>query len=230
MLRTLIQNRDREIMNSLENNEKEMKDTLFRQKENNDNYRRQIDDLSSQLKNVKSNYKDYYEKASIDLHSAQRDYHLANEENKMLNQRVNDILQELEFIRSDYENKVRAASNYQREYEDIEGKYRDICRKDIELKNNLNEKNKQIENLNDYIKTLKKEGFSGTTKVDSSYKDLLKKYNEVLKKKKYYKEQCKIANKNIEKIIEKLKPEEKNNLSINQVYNPMLSQSEGSGA
>jgi chromosome segregation ATPase len=230
MLRSLIETRDREILNSLNLSNKEINDGLEREKEYMNKYKREIDDLTSQLKNTKINYKNYYEKASIDLHSAQRDYHIANEEKKLLNKRVNDILEELEYIKNDYENKVRAVTNYQREYENIENKYREICRNDIELKNSLNAKNKEIENLNDYIKTLKKEGFSGTTKVDSSYKDLMKKYNDILKKKKYYKEQCKIANKNIEKIIEKLKPEEKNSLSINQVYNPMLSQSEGSGA
>ena len=228
MLRTLIETRDREILNSLNLSNKEINDGLEREKNYMNKYKREIDDLSSELKNTKINYKNYYEKASNDLHSAQRDYHIVNEENKLLNKRVNDILEELEFIKKDYENKVRAATNYQREYENIENKYREICRNDIELKNSLNAKNKEIENLNDYIKTLQKTGFSNLNN-DSNYKNLLKKYNEISKKKKYYKEQCKIANKNIEKIIEKLKPEQKNNL-INQGYNPMLSQSEGSGA
>ena len=228
MLRSLIERRDREILDSLNLSNKEINDGLEREREYMNKYKREIDDLTSQLKNTKINYKNYYEKASNDLHSAQRDYHIVNEENKLLNKRVNDILEELEFIKKDYENKVRAATNYQREYENIENKYREICRNDIELKNSLNAKNKEIENLNDYIKTLEKNGFSNLNN-DSDYKNLLKKYNEISKKKKYYKEQCKIANSNIEKIIEKLKPEQKNNL-INQGYNPMLSQSEGSGA
>ena len=228
MLRTLIETRDREILNSLNLSNKEINDGLEREKNYMNKYKREIDDLSSELKNTKINYKNYYEKASIDLHSAQRDYHIVNEEKKLLNKRINDVLEELEFIKKDYENKVRAVTNYQREYENMEIKYREICRNDIELKNSLNEKNKQIENLNDYIKTLEKNGFSNLNN-DSNYNNLLKKYNEVSKKKKYYKEQCKIANSNIEKIIEKLKPEQKNNL-ITQGYNPMLSQSEGSGA
>ena len=228
MLRTLIETRDREILNSLNLSNKEINDGLEREKNYMNKYKREIDDLSSELKNTKINYKNYYEKASIDLHSAQRDYHIVNEEKKLLNKRINDILEELEFIKKDYENKVRAVTNYQREYENMEIKYREICRNDIELKNSLNEKNKQIENLNDYIKTLEKNGFSNLNN-DSDYKNLLKKYNEISKKKKYYKEQCKIANSNIEKIIEKLKPEQKNNI-ITQGYNPMLSQSEGSGA
>ena len=228
MLRSLIETRDREILNSLNLSNKEINDGLEREKEYMNKYKREIDDLTSELKNTKINYKNYYEKASIDLHSAQRDYHIANEEKKLLNKRVNDILEELEYIKNDYENKVRAVTNYQREYENIENKYREICRHDIELKNSLTEKNKEIQNLNDYIKTLEKTGFSNINN-ESNYKNLLKKYNEVSKKKKYYKEQCKIANSNIEKIIEKLKPEQKNNL-ITQGYNPMLSQSEGSGA
>jgi len=50
----------------------------------------------------------------------------------------------------------------------------------------------------------------------------------VIKKKKYYKEQCKIANTNIENIIKKLQPQQKEDL-VNQNYNPMVSQSEESG-
>ena len=37
-----------------------------------------------------------------------------------------------------YENKVRGVSNYQREYENIESKYRDSTRKDILLKEKIN--------------------------------------------------------------------------------------------
>jgi chromosome segregation ATPase len=69
----------------------------------------------------------------------------------MLNKRINELLHELETLRSDYENKVRAVTNYQKEYENIESKYRDICRKDIELNNTLKDKNKQIESLNQMI-------------------------------------------------------------------------------
>ena len=40
---------------------------------------------------------------------------------------------------------------------------------------------------------------------DKAYAALMKKYKEAIKKKKYYKTQCKIANENISNIIKKLK-------------------------
>jgi len=228
-LRNLIEVREKEMMNDIVYNEREKKESLFREKADKENYQKQIEDLSTQLKDVKINYKNYYEQATNELHSAQREFHAVNEEKKMLNKRINELLQELEILRSDYENKVRAVTNYQKEYENIENKYRDICRKDIELNNTLKEKNKQIESLNQMINSFQKNGFIDNSSFNNNpYKDLMKKYSEVIKKKKYYKEQCKIANTNIENIIKKLQPQQKEDL-VNQNYNPMVSQSEESG-
>ena len=228
-LRNLIEARDREMKNNIEYNERERKENLFREKADKENYQKQIEDLSTQLKDVKINYKNFYEQSTNELHSAQRDYHAINEEKKMLNKRINEIMQELETLRGDYENKVRAVSNYQKEYENIESKYRDICRKDIELNNSLKEKNKQIEKLNNMVVSLQKDGFIGNGS-SNDYRDLMKKYKELIKKKKFYKDQCKIANSNIEKIIQRLNPEQKKDLELNESYNPMISQSEGSAA
>ena len=228
-LRNLIEARDREMKNNIEYNERERKENLFREKADKENYQKQIEDLSTQLKDVKINYKNYYEQATNELHSAQREFHAVNEEKKMLNKRINEIMQELETLRGDYENKVRAVSNYQKEYENIESKYRDICRKDIELNNSLKEKNKQIEKLNNMVVSLQKDGFIGNGS-SNDYRDLMKKYKELIKKKKFYKDQCKIANSNIEKIIQRLNPEQKKDLELNESYNPMISQSEGSAA
>ncbi len=227
-LRNLIEVREKEMMNDIVYNEREKKESLFREKADKENYQKQIEDLSTQLKDVKINYKNYYEQATNELHSAQREFHAVNEEKKMLNKRINELLHELETLRSDYENKVRAVTNYQKEYENIESKYRDICRKDIELNNTLKDKNKQIESLNQMINSFQKNGFVGSSGVNNnSYRDLMKKYSEAINKKKYYKEQCKIANSNIENIIKKLQPQQKEDLKEN--FNPMLSQSDESG-
>ena len=229
-LRNLIEVREKEMMNDIVYNEREKKESLFREKADKENYQKQIEDLSTQLKDVKINYKNYYEQATNELHSAQREFHAVNEEKKMLNKRINELLQELDILRSDYENKVRTVTNYQKEYENIESKYRDICRKNIELNDNLKEKNKQIESLNQMVNSFQKNGFVGSSGVNNnSYRDLMKKYSEAINKKKYYKEQCKIANSNIENIIKKLQPQQKEDLVINKDFNPMISQSDESG-
>ena len=95
-------------MYNLSYNNWETKESLFREKADKENYQKQIEDLSTQLKDVKINYKNYYEQATNELHSAQREFHAVNEEKKMLNKRINELLQELEILRSDYENKVRS--------------------------------------------------------------------------------------------------------------------------
>ena len=65
---------------------------------------------------------------------------------------------------------------------------------------------------------------------DKAYNALLKKFKNVMKKKKYYKTQCKIANENIASIIQKLNPDDKKKMeeitgNIN-IYNPVISQSQ----
>ena len=56
-----------------------------------------------------------------------------------------------------------------------------------------------------------------------------------IRKKKYYKDQCKLANTNIEKLIKKLQPEDKrdfmmqsDNNNLNYINAAIISQSEGS--
>ncbi len=64
-LRILIQKKyniiDREMMNNLVYNDWERKESLFREKSDKENYQKQIEDLFTQLKEEKINYKNYYE-------------------------------------------------------------------------------------------------------------------------------------------------------------------------
>ncbi len=106
----------------------------------------------------------------------------------------------------------------------MEEKYNNLSRKVIINDNNILEYKKQLQNkekeiniLNEIISKLK-----NTTNLE--------KYNEILKKKKYYKNKCKECNKNISTILNKLNPNERkeiesalipitiNNTNINKNY------------
>ena len=89
---------------------------------------------------------------------------------------------------------------------------------DDNLINEINNKEEEIIRLKNIISDIEKE-----SKVDSS---LIQKYNFIIKKKNYYKNQCKKANENIKIIMNKLTPElqkefnsilvKNNNLEISQ--------------
>ncbi len=49
------------MMNNLVYNDWERKESLFREKSDKENYQKQIEDLFTQLKEEKINYKNYYE-------------------------------------------------------------------------------------------------------------------------------------------------------------------------
>jgi hypothetical protein len=52
-LRNLIEVREKEMMNDIVYNEREKKESLFREKADKENYQKQIEDLFTQLKDVK---------------------------------------------------------------------------------------------------------------------------------------------------------------------------------
>ena len=64
----------------------------------------------------------------------------------------------------------------------------------------INNKEEEIIRLKKKIKELE-----GDVVVDSN---LIKKYNEVVKKKNYYKNQCKLLNEKMQKMVDKLNPEQ----------------------
>ena len=79
----------------------------------------------------------------------------------------------------------------------------------LKLKDNIN-----VEDFEEIIKNKEEEIVKLKNKIKSIESDvavdanLIKKYNEMIKKKNFYKNQCKQANEKIEKIIKKLNPEQ----------------------
>ena len=230
-LRNRLESHEKEMTENLKQTHEEHKITLFKEKTDKENYQKQIEDLTNELKDVKINFKNYHESSSNEMKNLERDYYMLQEEKRMLLQQKTDLQNDLNNLHNDYEIKANAAQEYEREYFNIESKYRQVCQREAALINEKNDferklrdKSKQIENLNDYVNGMK------NASDDKAYAALMKKYKEAIKKKKYYKTQCKIANENISNIIKKLNPDDKKRMeeitgNIN-LYNPVISQSQ----
>ena len=222
-LRNLIETQEKNYNDIINQTEKEKKENLFRERTDKENYEKQIDDLTTELKDTKINFKNHYEQIKEDLYNKERDFNIANEQKRLLIKQNEEMKNELDLIKNDYENKSKQLTMYEQEYLNMQDKYRIINQKNIELNGLIDRKDKEIKNLSSDGKNME-------------YKELLKKYNELYKKKKYYKEQCKQTNLNIENFINKLQPEDKknfmmqagnNNNNLNYI-NAVISQSEGS--
>jgi hypothetical protein len=221
-LRNLIETQEKNYKETLEENEKEKKEFLFKEKNDKENYEKQIDDLTTELRDTKINFKNYCQQMKEDLYNRERDFNIANEQRRLLIKQNEEMKNELNHIQNDYDSKSKQLTMYEQEYLNIQEKYRILNQKNIDLNGMIDKKNQELKNL-------------GSGKIDNNYKDLLKKYNELYKKKKYYKDQCKLANTNIEKLIKKLQPEDKrdfmmqsDNNNLNYINAAIISQSEGS--
>jgi chromosome segregation ATPase len=221
-LRNLIETQEKNYKETLEENEKEKKEFLFKEKNDKENYEKQIDDLTTELRDTKINFKNYCQQMKEDLYNRERDFNIANEQRRLLIKQNEEMKNELNHIQNDYDSKSKQLTMYEQEYLNIQEKYRILNQKNIDLNGMIDKKNQELKNL-------------GSGKIDNNYKDLLKKYNELYKKKKYYKDQCKLANTNIEKLVKKLQPEDKrdfmmqsDNNNLNYINAAIISQSEGS--
>ena len=202
-LKNLIALREEEMNQALLNYRNKNQQKFINEKENIEIYQKQIEDLNLHLKKINSDFKDYIDKNDNIKNEKEKENNKLIEEKKILIKRLNELQLEIEFLRGDYENKIRTLSHFQNEYNLIEGKYNMLNKKFIiyenseeEFKKQLQNKEKEIQILNEIISKLKNDNG-------------INKYNEILKKKKYYKNKCKECNKNISIILNKLNPNER---------------------
>ena len=97
---------------------------------------------------------------------------------------------------------------FKREYEKIYQKYNLLLVEEKRRLNDIKQIEEENENLNKYLKEAIKKGKIRKEK----YSQLKEKYKELLDKKEHYKEICKIIMQNMEKILNILTPEQKNNI------------------
>ncbi len=108
----------------------------------------------------------------------------------------------------EYNNNDKSNDIYKIEYENLHQKYNLLLIEEKERARKLNEKQEEIVNLNKYLN----EVVIKEKQRKEKYYSLKGKYKNLLNKKEHYKEICKIANKNIENIINLLSPEQRKNI------------------
>ena len=223
-LRRLIEKREREMSNLLEEQKKQNEQRFFTDKEKIQTYQEQIEQFHFDFKRLTEEYKDNIDKEKESKKQIETEKNKLSEEKSILMNQLNQTQVELEYIRGDYENKIRETDYYKNEYEKLDAKLRDVNNSLVEtekrcdiLRDTVTSKEKEIKTLNDIL--------SKTNKP--SYKN--EQYVQLLKKKNYYKKKCKECNENIKLILEKLSPKERgeiekeikmnNDTSNNQIEN-----------
>ena len=111
----------------------------------------------------------------------------------MMIRSLSNLQQELEYIRDDYEKKTKTCDYLEKEFANLQDKYRDLTQKENENNRNLSslekvyndkqiEYEKQTKNLNDTINFLK-EDYAKSKLEDQKQLQLLKAKNKEYKKK-----------------------------------------------
>ena len=161
-----------------------------------------IQDKIEELNNIKKNYKKILNENKIQ-----------KEENKNLQKKISDLEEKLNKEQK-FENEntlLNSAENvklYKEAYDETREKYRKLIQEQKKMQSEIESKNEEIKNLNNYLEKIKK------TSVKENYGNeyFVSKYREVNTKKNYYKQQCKNANIYINKIFNILTNEQKQNL------------------
>ena len=231
-LRSQLENRDRELADNMEQTHNEHKERLYKEIADKENYQQQIQNLTNELKDVRVSFKNYHEEKDKEVQNLERDYVILQEEKRIMLQQHDKLVNDVKLLQSNYEIKANQADEYEREYLSIQAQYRNVTeqmkqlnKKISELEGKNSDKDKQMNALRSKI-----DGMKYTTD-DRAYADLMRKYKEVLEKKKYYKKQCKITNNNILAIMNKVTPEQKREIEemaggLNALLNPAASQSQ----
>ena len=166
-----------------------------------------IQDKIEELNNIKKNYKKILNENKIQ-----------KEENKNLQKKISDLEEKLNKEQK-FENEntlLNSAENvklYKEAYDETRKKYRELIQEQKKMQSEIERKNEEIKNLNNYLEKIKK------TSVKEKYGNeyFVSKYREVNTKKNYYKQQCKNANIYINKIFNILTNEQKQNLENNGI-------------
>ena len=231
-LRHKLENQDRELADNIAQSHNEHKERLYKEIADKENHQQQIQDLTNQLKDLRVSFKNYHDEKETELKNLERDYVMLQEEKRIMLQQHEKLFNDIKTLQSNYEVKAEQAEQYEKEYLHIQTQYRnmneqmkDLNKKVNELETQNTKKDKEVNVLRNKI-----DGMKYTTD-DRAYADLMKKYKEVLEKKKYYKKQCKITNNNILAIMNKVTPEQKREIEemaggLNALLNPAASQSQ----
>ena len=166
-----------------------------------------IQDKIEELNNIKKNKKKILNENKIQ-----------KEENKNLQKKISDLEEKLNKEQK-FENEntlLNSAENvklYKEAYDETREKYRKLIQEQKKMQSEIESKNEEIKNLNNYLEKIKK------TSVKEKYGNeyFVSKYREVNTKKNYYKQQCKNANIYINKIFNILTNEQKQNLENNGI-------------
>ena len=125
--------------------------------------------------------------------AAKRDYYLIQEEKKILLRKLSEYQQELDYIKNDYDKRIKASEYYEKELASLQDKYRDLVNKEadshrvkIHLENTIKSKSEEIEMLSKTFteKMSKVKKSSGYNELKEEYE---RKLNEMIERKDYYK-------------------------------------------
>jgi chromosome segregation ATPase len=231
-LRNKLENQDRELADNIQQTHNEHKERLYKEIADKENYQQQIQDLTNQLKDLRVSFKNYHDEKDNELKNLERDYVMLQEEKRIMLQQHEKLINDVKTLQSNYEVKAEQAEQYEKEYLHMQTQYRNMNEQMKELNKKISELETQNTKKDKEVNVLRNkiDGMKYTTD-DRAYADLMKKYKEVLEKKKYYKKQCKITNNNILAIMNKVTPEQKREIEemaggLNALLNPAASQSQ----
>lgn len=189
ILRQKIDERDNEVFDTLKETSEKEKQRFLNEKHEKEELMGKIEELGLNLRDIRIEYKNFYERANNEIHIYKRDFHILSEEKRNLQNRILELQQDLEYIREDYDRKFNLNSELESALGSLQEKYRELSNREaeshkvrFELEGQLKSKSQELEEA---YRTMVK----GTKTQNSLNAGTMgeKRFQELWNKKEYYK-------------------------------------------
>jgi hypothetical protein len=187
ILRQKIFQREKENEDLLRQEHEKEKQRLIDYNYEKEDNNKKIEELTNNLREVQTDFKNYYEKSNEDLHNYKRDFYIIQEEKRNLIRKITELSQEIENLKFENSKILKNLEHFQKENENLQKSYRDICNVGSEIKL----KNEEIDNLKKLVKNNENNNDSPVLRKQQieTNNSIYQKYVEALNKKKHYKQQ-----------------------------------------
>ena len=199
-LRGRIERYEKEMSDQQNKIHQEHKEVLFRKGEEEKKNHKDLKELQQQLSETKMQLTQFYQEKQEEKNEYECNYQKLKFKNEELIEEMTKIQNYCSQIEAELEDKNEAVSYLENEYRKLQNLHRGMTQTATggdKYQKLLQEKEREIKSLKE------KNKFS---REDTVLREM---YESVVKKKQYYKEKCKEANKNIQNILQKIRSDPK---------------------
>jgi chromosome segregation ATPase len=216
-MKLLLENKEKDYIDTIENLKQKVQDTINNLTSQVKQSQEQTEEVYHEHQKLKAEKDENEKTLNEQLNETQNQINKIINEKRTLMEQLKQLQQENEFLKGDYDDKIKNLFYYEHEYKCLDDKFRNVNNKNAEneskiivLNNTIEAKQNEINKLNDKLLKMETTSMNGGMRYNNSQYETNMKM--LLQKKNYYKRKCKECNENIDKILAIISPSDRGNV------------------